>query len=87
MADKVSIPVGLSLATDIEFRPGATDDGDGYRARVRWRDKETGKNRPNRTHSRPKRKRSPGSPNTAPLLRTALIRRRRQKLSPSTGLP
>jgi integrase len=43
MADKVSIPVGLSLATDIEFRPGATEEGNGYRARVRWRDPATGK--------------------------------------------
>jgi integrase len=43
MADKVSLPVGLSLAMDIEFRPGATEEGSGYRARVRWRDKETGK--------------------------------------------
>jgi integrase len=43
MADKVSLPVGLSLAMDVEFRPGATEAGNGYRARVRWRDSETGK--------------------------------------------
>ena len=34
MADKVELPIGLSLAFDIEFRPGATEDGDGYLARL-----------------------------------------------------
>ncbi len=43
MADKISLPVGLSLAMDVEFRPGATEGSDGYRARVRWRDRETRK--------------------------------------------
>lgn len=50
MADKIELPIGLSLAMDIEFRPGSSGDGDGYRARVRWRDKETGK-RPSRSET------------------------------------
>lgn len=41
MADKVELPIGLALAFDIEFRPGTTGNGDGYRARVRWRDQQT----------------------------------------------
>lgn len=50
MADKITLPVGLSLAMDVEFRPGATPEGDGYRARVRWRDKETRK-RPSKSET------------------------------------
>ncbi len=50
MADKIELPIGLSLAMDIEFRPGSSGDGDGYRARVRWRDKETG-TRPSRSET------------------------------------
>jgi integrase len=43
MADKVELPIGLSLAFDVEFRPGAIEGGGSYRARVRWRDPETRK--------------------------------------------
>lgn len=38
MADKVTLPLGISLSADIEERPGGA-----YRARVRWVDPTTKK--------------------------------------------
>ncbi|SES40287.1 site-specific integrase [Actinokineospora terrae] len=48
MVERIDLPVGIELWCDIECRPGAT--GDGYRARVRWRDPQTGK-RPSKSET------------------------------------
>ncbi|AIJ24802.1 tyrosine-type recombinase/integrase [Amycolatopsis methanolica] len=48
MSDRIALPIGLTLTSDIERRPGA--DGDRFRARVRWIDPVTRK-RPSRSET------------------------------------
>lgn len=43
MGDKIILPIGVTLSSDVEYRPGP--EGDAFRARVRWNDPETRKRR------------------------------------------